>query len=169
MLILGSMIAPLTVLLTAFLAGLPWGVGSEYRFVLPHLTFAVVHYWASRRPHSVPEWIVFAAGLMLDVMTGGPLGFWALVLLAGYVVAVLQSERGEDTLRRWLQFALALGGLAVFEWLVASLYYLEWSDWRPFLAAALLVMVLYPLIALVLGILHPLGVAPRRQIAGEGR
>lgn len=157
--ILSRLLPSLSICVVTLLAALPWGVGSEHRFYLPHAVYAVVHYWTLRYPSRVPEWIVFVCGLCLDVMTAGPLGYWALVFLTGYGVAVLQSEwaRG-GRLTRWLLLAVALALLALSEWCLASLYYLELADWRPFAMAALGIALAYPLIALVLGVLD----APRQ-------
>lgn len=149
--VVSSVVPTLTILAAGLLAALPWGFGSEYRFFLPHAVYLVVHFWTLRSPDRVPEWIVFGAGLTLDVLTSGPLGYWSLVFLIGYVIAVLQSPwAASGKAARWLLFAAALTVLALVEWGLATLYFLEWADWHPFARATLGIGLAYPLFALVL-------------------
>lgn len=166
---LKSLVPVVTILAASVLSGLPWGMGSQYRFVLPQAVYVVIHYWTLRSPGTVPEWSAFVAGLILDVLTGGPLGFWSLVFLLGYAIALHQSMGAAgNKAARWLLLAAALAPLAVVQFLLASLYYLEWVDWRPFVLAALGVSILYPILALVLTLLEgrPKGQMP--DPIGEG-
>lgn len=115
------------------------------------MIYLAIHYWTLRAPESVPLWAVFASGLTLDVMTSGPLGYWSLVFLIGYVIAVLQGPfAGGGKLTRWALVVSALALVALVEWALASLYYLDWADWHPFAAAALALGLSYPVIAFVL-------------------
>lgn len=149
--LLSTAVPVASILLATFVAALPWGVGSEFRFFLPSFIYLVIHYWTLRYPDRVPVSVIFAAGLTFDVMTGGPLGYWSLVFLAGYVVALLQIpwiEGGRPM--RWALVFAALLAVAIFEWALASIYYLDWADWHPYLLAAVVIGVMYPLVALVL-------------------
>lgn len=147
----GRLLPSLLILALTLFAALPWGVESDYRFVLPHLVYAVIHYFTLRREAQVPEIIVFTSGLTLDVLTGGPLGYWSLVFLIGYAIAALQAPAmGSGRGRRWALAAMALALVALFEWALASLYYLELADWRPIALGAAGVALAYPMLAFVL-------------------
>ena len=153
--VLNSVAPAATILSVTLLAALPWGFGSQYRFFLPHLIYLAIHYWTLRAPDRVPEWAVFTAGLTFDVLTSGPLGYWSLVFLIGYVIAVLQSAWPDGgKVVRWGLLASALAMLALVEWGLASLYYLELADWRPYAVAALGVALAYPFIAFVLQVFN---------------
>lgn len=121
------------------LAALPWGLPTEDRFFLPLLPVIAIHYFALRRPEALPEWSVFLSGLLLDVFTHGPLGYWPLVYLATYTLGVLGRELGKSS--QFVRIALFGGSLvavAVLCWAVASVYFLEFADWRPYVRGAVL-------------------------------
>ena len=99
----------------------------------------------------MPEWLVFLSGFATDVLTYGPLGYWALVYLLGYIAVVLLRQDGErGEFAHWLEFAATLAGLALAQWLIASLYLLGWSDWRPVALAAVACILGYPLLVALL-------------------
>jgi rod shape-determining protein MreD len=146
-----------SIAILTLVAALPWGLPSEDRFVLPMLPIIAIHYWSLRQTNSVPEWPVFLAGLALDILTHGPLGFWALIYLLAYVLGVLSAPYGHlGQIARIGLFAAALAAVAVAAWAVSSLYVLEAVDWRPYAAGAgyagLASIVIVP-------ILHALGAA----------
>jgi rod shape-determining protein MreD len=143
--------------MASIVAALPWGIGSQARFLLPLLLYALVHAFIVRSPGAVAEWVVFLAGLMLDVLTSGPLGFWALTLLGGYVIAVMQEEWPGGLLRRWGQFLVALCGVTAFAWCLATLYFFETADVRPLASAAVGAGLAYPLVAGIAHLLVPAG------------
>lgn len=148
-------IVPLTsIILLTLIAALPWGLPSEDRFFLPFLPVIAIHYWGLRRPERVPEWFVFMAGLCLDTLTHGPLGYWALVYLAAYAFGVLSQPFGNNSfLARTGLFVASLLAVAFTAWAAASLYFVEFADWMAFargaglagVAAILIVPLLYVL------------------------
>jgi rod shape-determining protein MreD len=149
-----ALVAALSVLGAALLAALPLGLGSEYRFLLPQVVYMVIHFWTVRYPVVLPEWTVFCAGLLLDVLTGGPLGFWALIYLVGQAIARQQSVLAANgRVVRWALLAAAVIVLTLLEWVFASLYFLEWVDWQPFASGALTAILIYPFIAAALALL----------------
>lgn len=137
-----------TVAILTVAAILPWGLPVEDRFVLPLLPIVAIMYWTLDRDAWLPEWAAFLAGLMLDVLTQGPLGYWALIYLVAYVAAVFVSHLCFETALGWsAAFASAIVAVTTFAWLAASVYFLEVLDWRPYvrsaafaLAAACLIM-----------------------------
>jgi rod shape-determining protein MreD len=141
----------LSVAILTLIAALPFGMPTDGRFYMPLLPYTAIHYWAVRRPGLMPEWGVFLAGLMTDVLTHGPLGFWALMFLAGLVV-INASRNLPDwgALGRWAQFCVTLAVMGVCEWLVASLYFFELADWKPIVIAIGIGALSYPLLGLLL-------------------
>jgi rod shape-determining protein MreD len=152
----GRFIPALSVAVLALVAVLPWGLPPDGRFVLPLLPFIAIHYWASRHPDRLAEWVPFVAGLAVDVLSNGPLGYWSLIYLVGYMIAVeahLVTAAGPAG--RWFIFLTSLALLVAAAWGIASLYYLELAAWRPFAWAALLAGLAYPVFALILRSLDP--------------
>lgn len=131
-------VVPLSsIILLTLIAALPWGLPSEDRFFLPFLPVVVIHYWGLRRPELVPEWFVFASGLCLDILTHGPLGYWALVYLAAYALGVLcQPYANNGQMARIGLFVLSLISVAFAAWAAASLYFVEFADWIAFARGA---------------------------------
>jgi rod shape-determining protein MreD len=121
----------------ALIAALPWGLPPQDRFFLPIVPVIAIHFWGLRHPGLVPEWYAFAVGLGLDVLTHGPLGYWALIYLSAHLVAVLSAplaDRGLATRLGLLVAALVIVTGAA--WAVASVYFLEWLDIWPYAAGA---------------------------------
>lgn len=140
-----SALAALSLVCVTVLAAMPWGLAPDYRFVLPHLPFAAIHYWTLRDPGRIPIWLIFACGVAIDVASGGPLGFWPLVFLAGYGIAALEWPFSKESrIGRWLIFLSVLVILVTLEWGMASLYYLQLMDWKPFALAAFFAGLAYP-------------------------
>lgn len=78
---------------------------------LPLLPVMTVYFWTIVRPGLMPTALVFLAGLVLDLLTATPLGFWALSLLAASGAARLLRPRvlGADI---WLRLLGVAGAVA---------------------------------------------------------
>jgi rod shape-determining protein MreD len=158
-----------SVALATLLAALPWGLPSEARFLLPLLPYTAIHFWAVRRPALMPEWLVFLAGLTTDVLTNGPLGYWSLVFLLGYILVLpLLPLTRYGALGRWLHFAITLLLLALAQWLIASIFFMQGIDWRPLLRAAVVACMLYPLAGFLFRPLNRLWIRPDNTALGRG-
>lgn len=158
-----------TIAMTALLVALPWGIDAEFRFLLPLLPLVVIHYWTLRRPEIVAEWWAFAAGLSVDILTHGPLGYWALMYLLGYAAAKMSSVLANDAaFAKWLLAAVTFLGLVIVAWAIASVYYFAFADWRPYLLAALATAIVYPVVGLFLRSLNFLRPAPAPTFTDRG-
>ena len=141
----------LSITVLTLIAVLPWGLASESRFFLPLLPIIAIDYWGLRRPQSMPEWSVFLAGLTLDVLTQGPLGYWALIYLFGYFLGALCEPYGRHSQRlRVALFGAAQLCVTLVAWLLSSAYFWEFADWRPYASgaayAAIAALVIVPLL-----------------------
>lgn len=145
-------------------AVLPWGLAAEDRFVLPLLPVIAIYRWTLDADAWLPEWVVFLTGLTLDVLTQGPLGYWALVYLFAYAVALFASRvRVESAFGRMALLAGAIGLVTAFAWLLASLYFLRMLDWGHYARSAIVAMFAALLIFPVLGIIRSVS-KPARDI-----
>lgn len=139
------------VLALTLVAAAPWGIGAHTRFLLPLLPLLAIVHMTIRSPDAMPAGLVFAGGLVLDVLTHGPLGYWALAFLAGHLAALNLSQQARETLpRRMLWTTAVLSVVVLVEWAVSSLYFMQLAPWRPIAGAALAAALIYPLLALVL-------------------
>jgi rod shape-determining protein MreD len=152
----GRLTPAITVFILAILAVLPWGLPAHARFVLPFLPVIAIHTWSSRHLERLSPWVPFAAGIVVDVLTNGPLGYWPLIYLGAMMLgADAQRTPGTGLAARWALFLASLVGLVIAAWGVASLYHLELSDWRPFAWALWIGALSYPLVAFGLRALDP--------------
>ncbi len=149
--IIAAIVPAATVLVLVLICVLPWGMGESLRFVLPVLPFSAIYFW-SRTEAPMPSTLVFLAGLIVDVLTYGPLGYWSLIYLIGMALtAGLDQVRARNgSLSRWVDFCAVLVLLSIVAWLIASAYFVFLIEWRPMLLAAVAVAALYPLISTLL-------------------
>jgi len=119
----------------------------------PWLHAAVIYFWTHRRPSVTPPLLCFGAGLALDLLTGGPLGLWALSLTALSLAARVTRPMADGAAlpKRLGYLAAALAAMMV----AATLALSAAGAGPPPLAAmtlhALTTIVAYPLIEPVLG------------------
>ena len=142
---LQAMVPATTLVLFAFVEALPLGL-PHGAMVMPLFTVIGVYYWSIYRPDLVPAPLVFAIGLLHDLLAGGPIGLMALVLVAlhGLCVAQRRVFVGKSFAVGWWGFAMVAVGVAGLDWLVASLYYLHFMNPRSLFVQLLLTVALYP-------------------------
>jgi rod shape-determining protein MreD len=77
---------------------------------LPEPIFAMTlaFAWAVIRPSVLAPFAILILGLLLDILWGGPLGFWAICLLIAYGVALAGRTMmaGQNRMILWLWYAL---------------------------------------------------------------
>ena len=134
-----------TLLLAVALSGIPYGI-PFLGPVTPFFALIAIFYWSIHRPEQVPAVVIFGIHVLQDLITGGPPGSIALLLLLVHALAVSQQRilLGQSYLVEWAGFALVAVGAAVVGWLLACVYntalILPWH----FLVQALLTVALYP-------------------------
>jgi len=78
---------------------------------LPQPVFPMVlaFAWAVIRPSMIAPFVLLALGLFLDLFWGGPVGLWALALLAAYslVLAVRRTLTGRGAVVLWIWYGAA--------------------------------------------------------------
>ena len=86
----------------------------------PAATLACVFFWSLFRPASMPPPVVFALGLLCDLLGLEPPGISALTLLIAYGLAVrwrrVLTQQG--FLLVWLAFVAVAAGAAALEWML---------------------------------------------------
>jgi len=94
-----------------------------YGLMAPAFGVMAVYYWAIHRPDLMPAVAVFALGLLQDILTGGPTGVNALVLLLVY--GVMRNQRrpflGKPFPVMWFGFVIVAPCALAVQWLVASI------------------------------------------------
>jgi rod shape-determining protein MreD len=167
-----SAILPAASIVVAILAtAVPWGLPSDATFVLPLVVVMMVFGWRAIDGAHLPPIAAMLLGLLTDVTTGGPLGFWALIALLASSAAKrtppLVDRWGYGAL--WLSWIPLVGALAGFGWLLASLYFFRWVDWHPIGQGAAVSVVLFPAVLSLLLAIKRASVRPRNRVTYGGR
>jgi rod shape-determining protein MreD len=105
----------------AFLSVVPLSMPFDIA-IAPSFTVMAVFYWTIYRPDLLPGVAVFAVGLTQDILTGGPLGLTALILLGVYGV-VLNQRRvflGKSFAVTWWGLTIVAAGAQAVSWTVSS-------------------------------------------------
>ncbi len=139
----------LMIMFAVVASAVPWGLPGETTFILPFVTFLLVFLFAARPQQRVPVWLVFLAGLGTDVLTAGPLGYWAFIYTLGHTSSriLTRGQPFESLARLWLSFVPAAAAAAAAGWVLASLYYLRVIDWWPIALGTGCAIALFPLFA----------------------
>jgi rod shape-determining protein MreD len=137
-----------SILFAIFATAIPWGLPVDATFILPLVVVMMIFCW-----RTVPEAVLAPAtalllGLLTDVMTGGPLGFWALIALvaalAGDKARVLDDGRSLKAI--WIAWSVLAALLGLFGWLLASLFYTRWLALWPIAVGVLASIALFPVV-----------------------
>ena len=168
---MSAILPALSVLFMVLSTAVPWGLPADATFILPLVVVTMVFSWRAIPGAVMPEAEVMLLGLLTDVTTGGPLGFWALLCLIACGVGGRARIFGErhDLSTLWLVWIGLAGALAAFGWLLASLYFFRWVDWWPIAFGAVASIALFPVVMYgLLGIRQSGGFAPRRSLHRRG-
>jgi rod shape-determining protein MreD len=131
--------------------GLP--AAAELRLAV---AFTCVFFWTVFRPASLPPLVVFALGLLCDLLGQAPLGLDVLVLLAVQAVALKLRRvlEKQGFVRVWMAFASCAATAAAATWLGTMALTMSLLPLTPAMATALLAAGLYPLLAFPLARAH---------------
>jgi rod shape-determining protein MreD len=138
----------LSVLVAVVATAVPWGLPADATFILPLIVVMMVFCWRTIPGAALHPAGAVGLGLLADIMSGGPLGYWALMCLVAATVGRRPGSLREsrDVWINWLIWAPLVILLAGFGWLLASLYYLRWVDWWPIAFGAVTSIAMFPVI-----------------------
>ena len=115
--------------------------------IMPTWPLMAIFLWAGVRPHFMPPIAVFLIGLSQDLLTGAPMGVWALAYLVS--ISVFRF-RGEDGMPRDLPpVLLRFGGTLLLAHGIAfaagSFALEQMADLRPLLIEVAASILMFPL------------------------
>lgn len=122
----------------------------------PIIPLVVVFFWSIYSPDFMPSPSVFLIGLLQDLLTGGPLGLWAMVYLVTQFVVTSQRSYflGREQKVVWLGFVLAAVGASLILWLVMSLMSGGLLPLRALAGQVFVTILIYPVFGLAFRELH---------------
>jgi rod shape-determining protein MreD len=137
------------------LAAAPLGLPGQAE-LLPAFVLASVFFWSVFRPAAMPPPIIFALGLLADLLGFAPVGVRVLILLLVHGLAVGGRRRlaNQPFLLVWLLFAAVAAGAAALEWACDSMLLLRVLPLQPAIFEFVLTAALYPPLAALLTQAH---------------
>ena len=143
-----------TGLLLVLLAG-PLGLPGQAELQWAVL-LGCVFFWSLFRPGSLPPLLVFALGLLADLLGYGPIGIGVLIVLATQGLALLwRIELARQPFWLvWLAFGAVAVAAAALQWGLTSVLTLRLLPVQPALFQAAVSTGLYPLLAVLLNRAH---------------
>ena len=128
------------------------------------LALGCVFFWSLFRPASLPPLLVFALGLLADLLSYGPVGIDVLTLLIAHGLAMLwrRDLARQGALLIWLAFVAVAAGAAALQWALTSLLTFRLMPMAPALFQAALSAGLYPPLAAALARAHATIAEPAR-------
>jgi rod shape-determining protein MreD len=152
-----------TTALLLLLAAAPFGVPGQAE-LQASVALACVFFWSLFRPASMPPAVVFAIGLLTDLLGYAPPGVDVLTLLITHGLA-LRWRRvlvRQGFLLVWLAFVSVGAGAAALQWALTSLLTFRLYPPGPGLFQAAIGAGLYPALATLLTQAHHTLAEPER-------
>ena len=124
-------------------------------FEIP-LIAMLVFYWSIYRPTLIPDWLVFACGILFDILSGLPIGLNAFILLVLRWIVLDQRLflMGQPFFVVWIGYSITCFAGCVLTWLLYGAAQLQLP---PFAPVAMMVgagILLFPLISFILHVTH---------------
>ncbi|MEO8559146.1 MAG: rod shape-determining protein MreD [Rhodospirillales bacterium] len=130
----------------------------------PLLPLMAVFHFGLFRPIHLPNWLALAFGLLIDVISGGPLGVNGLVFLCVryFVEANQRFLADKPFLFVWFGYALVSAGAVAATWALSALLMWRGIDPRPAVFQYLMSLAFYPMASWIIGRSHNGAVARGR-------
>jgi rod shape-determining protein MreD len=145
---MNTVLPVLSVMFAVLATAVPWGLPADATFVLPLIVLMMVFCWRIIPGATLSPVSAMMLGLLTDVISAGPLGFWAALALAAALAGGQAHYFSEGTRLRplWVFWSAVAAGLALLGWLLASTYYMRWIDGWPILFGAMTSILLFPVV-----------------------
>lgn len=152
----GRLIVPysgLAVLFVISIVAVPYPLAVVLR--APFVLMAL-YYWSIYRPTLIPVWLVFAAGLALDLLTGAPAGLNALTFVICRILIFDQRRflMAQNFLMIWLGFCLLDMGVYMLQWVMFSAAHAQWMPLDYIWSSLALGALLFPVVSVFLHATH---------------
>ena len=127
----------------------------------------VLYYWSLFRPTLLPYWLVFLAGLCVDLLSGFPVGLHALLFIA--CRAFVSSQRrfliGQTFMMIWLGYVLVSIAFTALQWFALSLISLNILPIAGVMYEGMQGVVIFPVVLLMLHVTHKILPTPQADMA----
>lgn len=124
--------------------------------VKPCFILMAVYYWSIFRPTILPPPSVFAIGLVIDVLSGLPVGLNAAILVAAQWIVWGQRRylASQSFVVLWTGFALVCCAAALAQWGLFGLTRMAWLPLAPVAVSCGIGILLFAPVSALLGFVH---------------
>lgn len=136
----------LTLALSLLAVAAPLRLPEGQGFPAPLFPLIALFVWSVRHPRFVAPWLIFLIGLFQDLLTGGPLGMWALSYLLAFAIARLRST--EPSAREFIllvaRFSVMTCIASLVAWTAGSLSIGQPADPTSLVTEAVITLIVFP-------------------------
>ena len=150
-----NLLPMLVLVLLAFLQQVPTRI-PELSYMTPSLVAAGIFYWCIYRADLVPILGIFCLGIFEDIMTNSLMGFHALIFLiiSGVCRWYRRFFYKQEFIVLWVGLSLMILGISILKWLLYMVIHAQFLSYYPLLFSALATIFIYPLLALLMSMIH---------------
>ena len=122
----------------------------------PLFPLMILYTWLINRPKLMPPVLVLGLGLLQDFLSFTPLGYTSFIFLCVYWLILTQRHLflGKPFLMMWAGFAAIVPFVQLTKWLILIILLHHNIDLHPMVYQTLASVLIYPLIASGLMVLH---------------
>ena len=150
-----NLLPMLVLIVFAFVQQVPTRI-PELSYMTPSLVIAGLFYWCIYRVDLVPLLGIFVLGIFEDIMTNDLFGFHALIFLI--ISAVCRWHRRffykQEFIVLWAGLSVLVLGISILKWLLYMIVHTQLLSYYPLLFSALATIFIYPIVALLMSIIH---------------
>jgi rod shape-determining protein MreD len=140
---------------------------ASVRMIVPYALMALIflmciYYWSIYRPALVPVVLVFAAGILMDLLGGVPLGFNALIFVLMQWVVTDQRRflLAQPFVMIWVVFAFLSLAAMMIQWALFGLAHFNWPSLKPLGFSFIMGVAVFPAIFVLLHLTHKILPSP---------
>lgn len=127
-----------------------------FQDIKPSFMVMVIFYWSIYRPTLIPSWMAFIMGIILDLVTGMPVGLSACLFVI--IQRILIDQRLTFTGQAFLTVFFGYISVSVFfygaQWLVFGLINSYFVSYELMLGKMIMALIFFPVFYLVIHLTH---------------
>jgi rod shape-determining protein MreD len=122
----------------------------------PYFILIFIYYFAIYRPTLIPPLFCFILGVIVDTLSGVPIGLNAFIFVG--VQWIVSDQRrfltGQPYITIWAVFVLVCIACGAWQWGLLGLTQLEWSSPIPGMVSIAISLFIFPFATLLLNFIH---------------
>ncbi len=124
--------------------------------IRPFFVLMPLYYWSIYRPSLIPVIILFALGLIVDFVSGFPIGLHAALFVILHLIVKRQRLflMGQPYPMFWMGFAIVTTFVFVAQWLFFSLVNFQLMALNEIIASNFTTILFFPFIAMIMAFIQ---------------